>query len=62
MLRMPGLKIRIRNQLAASTCSIWGLWFMVFNATSKIFQLYHGGQFYWWTKLEYPEKTINIQF
>ena len=20
----------------------------------------HGGQFYWWMKLEYPEKTTNL--
>ena len=25
---------------------------------SKIFLLYHGGQFYWWRKLEHPEKTL----
>jgi hypothetical protein len=24
------------------------------------FQLYRGGQFYWWRKLEYPEKTTNL--
>jgi hypothetical protein len=33
---------------------------MVLNATFSIFQLYRGSQFYWWTKLEYPEKTTNL--
>jgi hypothetical protein len=38
----------------------WLVWFMVFKATFNNISVLSGGEFYWWRKLEYPEKTTDM--
>jgi hypothetical protein len=50
-------KLKCVLKLSCEICKV-GLWCLTPIATT--FQLYHGGQFHWSRKLEYPEKTTDL--
>ena len=45
------------GRIQSDSCFVF-LWCLM--PLSTIFQLYRGGQFYWWMKPDYPEKTTDL--
>jgi hypothetical protein len=61
------LKIIVRIFVKRATGDTWltvmyttWIWLWCITLHSTIFQLYRGGQFYWWWETEYLKKTTNL--
>jgi hypothetical protein len=51
---------KIRGSMFSDKMEYQYIRFWCLSPLSIIFQLYRGGQFYWWRKLEYTENTTDL--